>query len=93
MSGDFCIIVGTWTGMKNIASIFMWVSNLNIGPQSLSFVRWIPHEPTGNIGGVSLKSTFNYKWNDAPESYDRYFVCKKVFVDLCCTRKGGSKTS
>lgn len=91
MSGDFCNIVDTWTGMKTIASIFMWVSNLNIGPQSLSFFSWVPGEPTNNDGGVELKPANNYNWNDAPDSWDRYFVCKKVCVYLCCTRKDGSQ--
>jgi hypothetical protein len=88
MSGVFGIIVGPWSGMRRINSTFMWASNFNIGPQSLSFVKWVPGEPGNLIGGVTLMTSSNYRWNDVPTNELKNFVCKKVCVDLCCARKG-----
>ena len=88
LSGDFCIIVDTWTGIRSIASIFMWVSNLNIGPQNLSFESWVPGQPNSHNSVVSLGPYDNFIWSDDHESFYRYIVCKKVCVDLSCTRKG-----
>ena len=62
----------------------MWVSNLNIGLQSLSYLKWAPNEPYQNTGVVILWKKHNCMWDDAPVSSENYFVCRKVCIHLCC---------
>lgn len=78
----FFIIVDVWIGFIKTGLDFMWVSNLNIGPQSLSYLNWAPQEPYQNRGAVNLWQKHTFMWNDAPVSSETYFVCKKVY--LCC---------
>ena len=80
----FFIIVDAWIGFMKTGSGFLWVSNLNTGPQNLSYYKWAPKEPYQNRGAVVLWKTHNFMWNDVPVSSEYHFVCKKVCIHLCC---------
>lgn len=69
-----------WIGLIKTGLDFMWVSNLNIGPQSLSYLNWVPNEPAQNRGAVKLSQAHTFMWNDSPVSSKAYFVCKKPAV-------------
>ena len=73
-----CVIVDVWIGVKKTGLDFMWVSNFNIGPQSLLYYQWAPLEPYEDDGAVELWQTNNFMWNDVHENSTNYFVCRKV---------------